>query len=230
MIFQPRTDIVVQEIPSSTLPSRILSAISLFILHPLQSAHCRPASQDTRIALQKSEQLIDMTVSSLIKALQQNHRPKLIIATANGKSDNPDTVVGAFIPGLLYNGDDGQPCTGTSHFLFQLKPEFRLLRWINPHTPLVDLFNGKTDEDSLSIKAMEAGICGMDAYRIGDPWGSAELRIDPATKSVTLSRIAGVDKTSNMGYEDVCVGSKAPWQVVIQPSKVDVYNGLFKSV
>ncbi|PWY93547.1 hypothetical protein BO94DRAFT_572979 [Aspergillus sclerotioniger CBS 115572] len=225
VIFQPRTDNRVQEMAGDTLAPRILSAISLFIPLSLRPAHCRSASQDTRIPLQKSEQMVDMTVSTLVRALQQNPRPKLIIATDDDNSGSPDTVVGAFIPGLLYSEGE-YPQTGTSHFLFQLQPEFRLLRW--PHTPLVNLINGEGDGDSSSIEAMEAGVYGMSPYRIGNPLGSAGIRVDPATKSITLSRIADAGDTNNAGYKDVCLGDNAQWEVVIQPGKMEVYNGLFQ--
>ncbi|PYI04097.1 hypothetical protein BO78DRAFT_431642 [Aspergillus sclerotiicarbonarius CBS 121057] len=231
VLFQPRPNIAIQETTGSTLPPRILSAISLFIPHPLRPAHSRPASQDTRIALQQSEQTIDMTASSLIRGLQQNPRPKVILVTENGESVSPATVAGAFIPGLLYSKGEDHPQTGTSHFMFQLLPEFRLLRWTNPRTTLVDLIKGDVDEGNLSLQAMEAGACGTNPYRIGDPQcKSAGIQIDPATESVIFSRTAGVGNTNNMGYQEMCVGHKAEWEVVIESGKLDVYDGLFKFV
>lgn len=42
---------------------------------------------------------------------------------------------------------------GASHFLFQLKPEFRLLRWVHSYTQLIDII--QTD-DGVSVKNIAA--------------------------------------------------------------------------
>ncbi|RAL05941.1 uncharacterized protein BO80DRAFT_440678 [Aspergillus ibericus CBS 121593] len=230
VLFQPPPNTPIQETAGSALPPRILSAISLFVSHSLRPAHCRPASQDTRIALQKSEQTIDMTASSLVKALQRNPRPKVILATDNGESMSPATVVGVFIPSLLYGEGEDQPRAGTSHLLFQLLPEFRLLRWTETHTPLVEFIKGGIDEGTPSLQAIEAGACGMSPYSIGDPQGSSgAIQIDPTTKSITFSRTAGANR-ENMGYQDMCIADKAQCEVLIESGTVDVYGGLFNSV
>lgn len=220
--------------PLGAVPDRILRAIALFIPHPEFSTRTQTTMQDVRIALEKSTQSSqrpdDLTVTRLVKALKNDAHPHLMLLTSDGTT-TPATVVGAYFPGPLWLEANGREMcefkTGTSHLLFQLEPQFRLLRWTCPDIPLTDIVN--THEEALSLEAIAASDqtspTSNKAYWIGDPERIGPgLQIDPETRSALLTsnftdaNIEGVAWYNDVG-RDSDRGDKAPkkhWEVTVK--------------
>lgn len=153
----------------------------------------------------------DLTLARLVKALKSEAHPHLILF-ASEEMTTPATVVGAYFPGPLWLEANGREKhefkTGTSHLLFQLEPQFRLLRWTCPDVPLTDVIN-TDDEYALSLEAIaasdETSPQSNKAFWIGDPERMGpSLQIDPETKSATLmSSLTDADSGGVVWYNDV---------------------------
>lgn len=225
------------------IPNFILSAVSLFIPGPefFGHSHMR-TTQDMRIALEKlvesSDESGNLTVARLVKSLTQDLHPYLLVITSNEKSTSkPGTIIGAYFPGPLWfkcnedTGDAPKFGTGTSHLLFQLTPQFRLLRWTRPRVPLTDII--KMDDDE--VPSLDA-IVGCDGifptlsmtYRIGSSDGKgSSLRISPETGSAVLK----INPT-DINYNDVACFKDAyrdnsgghEWETTVNHAQLEIFT------
>lgn len=113
------------------IPSDILQTISLFT-PPLVSGQ----SPIFHIPTQQLTASNDLTIIRLVKALQDDIKHSHIALFVNDMSSN---VFGAYFPAPL---PQSQECNiGRGHLLFQLAPQFCLLRWTGQSIPLTDLIN-----------------------------------------------------------------------------------------
>jgi hypothetical protein len=200
--------------------------------------------QDMRIALEKlnhpSQRSDDMTMTRLVKSLVQDPHPHLVLFTGKETVTRAGTVVGAYFPGPLWSEANGgeekrEFKAGTSYLLFQLEPQFRLLRWTSPHIPLTNIID--TDGDVASLEAIaasdETSPKFSKPYRIGDPEiKGVGLCIDPETKSATLTSIS-TDDDSGEGvwckdaYIDGDSGDKTlnkNWDTTFKLDQLDILS------
>lgn len=238
------TDDQVPSQPPEAIPSRILGAISLFVPQPVVSSRSQTTMQDMRIALEKlnhpSQRSDDMTMTRLVKSLVQDPHPHLVLFTGKETVTRAGTVVGAYFPGPLWSEANGgeekrEFKAGTSYLLFQLEPQFRLLRWTSPHIPLTNIID--TDGDVASLEAIaasdETSPKFSKPYRIGDPEiKGVGLCIDPETKSATLTSIS-TDDDSGEGvwckdaYIDGDSGDKTlnkNWDTTFKLDQLDILS------
>ncbi|KAJ5620839.1 hypothetical protein N7510_004823 [Penicillium lagena] len=229
--------------PLGAVPDQILRAITLFLPRPEFSTRIRTTTQDdVRITLEKSTQASqrsdDLTVTRLVKTLKNDAHPHLMLLTSDGTT-TPATVVGVYFPGPLWLGsNEREKCefkTGTSHLLFQLGPQFRLLRWTCPGIPLTDIVN--THEEALSLEAIaasdETSPTSNKAYWVGDPERIGPgLQIDPETKSALLtSNLTDANIGRAAWYNDVGRDSdrgdeapKEPWEVTVKLGQLHFFR------
>ncbi|KAJ5110972.1 hypothetical protein N7532_001507 [Penicillium argentinense] len=195
--------------------------------------------QDARITLEKQTQRPDdLTVTRLVKTLENNAYPHLMLLTSDATT-TPVTVVGAYFPGPLWlkaNGKDLREFkTGTSHILFQLEPQFRLLRWIWPNIQLTDIIN--THEEELSLEAIVASDktppTSNKVYWIGDPERTGPgLQIDPVARSALLtSNFTDANDGGVAWYNDVGRHSdredkipKKHWEVTVKLGQLKIFR------
>lgn len=236
------TDDQVPSQPPEAIPSRILGAISLFVPQPVVSSRSQTTMQDMRIALEKlshpSQRSDDMTMTRLVKSLVQDPHPYLLLFTGKETVTRPGTAVGAYFPGPLWlRANEGQEKrefkAGTSYLLFQLQPQFRLLRWTSPQIPLTNIID--TDGDAPSIEAVaasdETSSKFSKPYRIGDPERKGPgLHIDPETKSATLSNSADDDSGEGFWYKDVYIDGDGDrtlnknWDATVKLDQLDIFS------
>lgn len=243
VLFQPpmtADDQAPSQIPGA-IPNHILAAISLFIPQPKISSHSQPTTQDMRISLEDSfppsQRSYDPTVTRLVQSLVQDPHPHLILLTSNATATTPLTVIGAYFPRPLSNakGEKREPKTSTPHLLFQLRPNFRLLRWNGPHMLLTQIIN--TEDDAPLLRAVAASdeppLESTKAYRIGDPERKgAGLCIDPETKSATLtSNITDTDSGKVVGYKPVYmtgndndITAYSNWEVAVKIDHFEIFR------
>jgi hypothetical protein len=236
-----------EQVPSpEDIPGRILGAISLFIPYP--RGRSQTTTQDMRIALERPTQPLqrsdDMTVACLVKSLAEDPHPHVVLVTGDETATTEATVLGAYFPGPLWlkpnEGGAGQKRefkAGTAHLLFRLQPQFRLLRWAtSPHIPLTDIIN-TDDDDAPLLEAIaasdETSPKFSKPYRIGDPDGkSASLRIDPETRSATLtSNSTDTNGGEVVWYKDVYLDGtsddKTPtknWKATVELGQLDIFR------
>lgn len=223
--------------PGEDVPGGILAAIALFIPHPKFPTSTRATIQDARIILEKqtesSQRPDDLTVARLVKTLGHNAHPHLMLLTSD-ETTTPATVLGAYFPGPLWlnaNGKDRRGFkTGTSHILFQLEPEFRLLRWACPDIPLTDIVN--THDEELSFEAIAASEntspTSNTVYWIGDPEGTGPgLQIDPVARSALLTNnFTDANDGGVVWYEDLGRHSDPGerWEVTVKLGQINFFR------
>lgn len=208
---------------------RIIRMTSLFISqHNSDKAQKIPLSET--LDTSSSQVLSDnLSPSRLVKALlqdssQPDHTPQcnLLIVLGNTSTPSPTPVVtGALIPGMPWatNPDNTEEKKREwaskltcSHILFQLQPQFRLLRWTGSHMPLSTDFIRLDDEATadwnnvqlLKDVATDSGV-SPESYWIGAPERTKNgLHIDPDTKIATLTTTTTPNESDERGrYEDI---------------------------
>lgn len=145
--------------------------------------------------------------------------------------------MGAYFPRPLSNAEaekrELEP--STPHFLFQLRPKFRLLRWKGPHLPLTNIINTEDDAPLLGAVAArdEPPLESKKTYKIGDPERrGAGLCIDPETKSATLtSNITDTDSGKVVGYKPVYmtgnsndITADSNWEVAVKIDYFEIFR------
>ena len=200
------------------IPNHILAATSFFIPQTKISDRYQPTTQDMRISLENSyspsQRSYDLTATRLVKSLTQEAYPHLILLTGNETVMTPLTIMGAYFPSPLSKPD-------TPHFLFQLRPKFRIYRWNGPHIPLANIINIEDDLESAK------------PYRIGDPERKgAGLSIDAEMKSATLrSNTTDTNSGELVGYKLVCMNASdsdmkigSNWEVAVKIDHFDTFR------
>lgn len=173
----------------------------------------------------------DLSLSRLVKALtqgssQSDHplRCNLLIVLGNTSTPNPTPVVmGAIFPGIPWTTNptdtegkkrEWESKLTTSHILFQLQPEFRLLRWIGSHMSLPADFiclDDKATGDGNNVQSLKDVVTDNEisrkSYWIGAPEGTkAGLHIDPDRRIATLRTSTTPNERGNSGrYQDIDV-------------------------
>ena len=243
VLFQPpmaADDEAPSQIPGA-VPSHVLAAISLFIPQPKISALSQPTTQDMRLSLKKisppTHGSYDLTVTRLVQCLAQDAHPHLILLTSNVTANTTLTILGAYFPSPLFSieGQKRAITPKNPHFLFQLRPQFRILRWNGPHKPLTNIIN--TEDDAKLLGAVAASglptLKSIKPYRIGDPERKgAGLCIDLATKSATLaSNIITADINELVGFKPVClngndseVANDSNWEVAVKIEQFEIFR------
>ena len=223
--------------PGEDVPGGILGAIALFIPPPESPTSTRATMKDARIILgkqtQPSQSPDDLTVTRLVKTLKDNAHPHLMLLTSD-ETTTPAMVLGAYFPGPLWlnaNGKDRREFkTGTSHLIFQLEPEFRLLRWACPGIPLTDIVN--THDEELSLEAMagseNTSSTSNTVYWIGDPERTGPgLQIDPVARSALLTNnFTDANDGGVVWYEDVGRHSDPGehWEVTVKLGQINFFR------
>jgi hypothetical protein len=142
-------------------------------------------------------------------------------------------VVGAYfhssahITSTKEEEEKGLVGTNNPHLLFQLRPEFHLLRWTKPGVSTKDLIKAEVDTVSslAEIATREDSETLSVPYRIGKPsgqGGGGGLSIDPRKKTATLESGDGqcyID-VGGQGYH----GLSRSWEVTINNSRMDVFT------
>ena len=209
---------------------RILRMASWFISqHDSQESHNSPVFE--RLDTPSSQVLSDdLSLSRLVKALSRDSsRPdhpaqyNILIVTGNTSMPIPTPVVtGVIFPDMPWatNPDNTEETKweGTSklttHILFQLRPEFRLLRWTGLHMPPSTDFirlDDKTTANGKNIKSLKDiatdSKISQKSYWIGSPQGTKTgLHIDPDTRVAILRTFVTPSKSGDGGrYEELGV-------------------------
>ena len=207
-----------------TVPGHVLGAISLF------SPYHAPQKDDRRIALEELARPLqnpqDLTVTRLVKAIAREPHPYLMLVTGPDSITAQKTVLGAIFPGPLWleanDGRKSEKKTGTAHLLFQLEPQFRLLQWTDPRTPLTKVINPEDRTMSLETIAASSSDCSS-SYWIGDKEGKGSgLCISPAQHSATLTSKSGLSDGKPVGYCSMSTNSDSNWEVAIKPAELHV--------
>lgn len=220
------------------LPPYIIAATSLVIPHSSASG-LRWNPEDIRITLERSlypgEVSGDFSATGLVKSLAEDACAHVILFSSD-ENLSKAAVVGAYFPGPLWIKPTWEEKkrklkAGTTHLLFQLQPEFRILRWAFPEVSLADVIN--VDGVDTSLEAI-ANCDGTDkslgnAYRIGDPLRKGTgLYVDPKTRSVVLKNLPMNSDGGNIAwYNQVCVGGEDEekgWEVMIESARLDIYK------
>lgn len=213
--------------------SRYLAAASLFVILP--EALTPAGLRDRHISHNKvgaSQDEPILSLPSLVHRLQNMPDSHLILATNLHDPHAPATVIGSFIPSLLCAMSDSSSGTrsrktGDAHLLFQLQPDFRLIRWERPQTLPKTLI--KTNYELASLHAVDAEsgqqTC-MKPYYIGDSKRStARLLIHPEGSSVSLHGSKDLSTAAVGRYREVTrsdTGDK-DWEVVVQHCTVHMF-------
>ncbi|PYI00041.1 hypothetical protein BO71DRAFT_478903 [Aspergillus ellipticus CBS 707.79] len=205
----------------------ILAAVSLFAPIPelYDFAQARSA-HDLRIAFRPVGSTSCLTFSDVVKALENEQNPQLILATNATSPGSSAMIVGAFIPSSPSAMDNiNRRTIGETHLLFQLQPEFRILKWTNPHSLLTSLINSTDETGPAEVETTSAEV-SKKPYYIGEMGKqSARLHVDPEASTVTLygsiceeSSAAGYTYVTSHGNED------EDWEVAVEPSKMHVLS------
>jgi len=212
------------------LPNYIDGAILLFApyIKAEHRFHRMTAQSIEQIAIEKAEVCSDprdLTIGRLVQALSSlASSGYVVLFTGDATATTPEKIIGAYFPGPLY-AKDGERSFDTrsssSHLLFQLKPEFCLLRCVKHGVPLIDLIQAKEGGSLAHISMTEASELLDVSYRIGEPqeYGSS-LSIDPEKKTATLMSRDGkwYEYAGRKRSDELDEG----WEVIIQNPRMDI--------
>ena len=241
VLFQPpmnADDEAPSQIPGA-VPSHVLAAISLFIPQPKISALSQPTKQDMRLSLKNisppTQGSYGLTVTRLVQCLTQDAQPHLILLTSTATANTTLTIMGAYFPSPSFNieGQKREITPKNPHLLFQLRPQFRILRWNGPHKSLTNIINTEDNAALSGAMAASDSPTSTKPFRIGDPERKgAALCVDLETKSATLaSTIATTDIAERVGFQPVYLNGNdgeiadgSNWEVAVKIDQFELFR------